>query len=160
MNRISKTTTAILLIIMMAGIAEPSTQATRYSYNMWKGIVAEPSTQATRYPQNLWKGLIAEAVGEGHRGMYAVACVVRNRLKKGMNTGLAGLKRHDLNAFVARQGEQAEGDAKNIVVEVFERGCPDITNGAIYFESTDFKKPWWAPRKHETIRIGKHIFYK
>lgn len=141
MKKLSRTAIAVMLIIAMA----------------W---AAEASTQATRYPQNLWKGLVAEAVGEGHRGMYAVACVVRNRLKKGMNTGLAGLKRHDLNAFVARQGEQAEGDAKNIVVEVFERQGQDITGGALYFESTDFKRPWWAPMHKQVLKLGKHIFYK
>jgi hypothetical protein len=111
-----------------------------------------------KYPSRLWQGLIAEAVGEGHEGEYAVACVVRNRLKKGMNCGLVGLQRADLDRFVARQGGDKEKEAKEVVVEVFEHNGKDTTGGATQFESIDFPRPWWA--RHKTVQIGKHIFYK
>ena len=35
------------------------------------------------HPKYLYKGIIGEAVGEGYAGMYAVACVYRNPIKKG-----------------------------------------------------------------------------
>lgn len=123
-------------------------------------LISFSAVNAYEVPKNLWKGLIAEAVGEGPKGEYAVACVVRNRLKRGMNTGLAGLKRHDLNAFVAKEGPEAEATAKAIVKDVMVNGAPDVTGGAVYFESTDFNKPWWAKKEKETLRLGKHIFYR
>lgn len=113
-------------------------------------------------PKNLWKALIAEAAGEGTTGMYAVACVVRNRLNAGMDPGLCGAHRKDLNTFVARQGKKIEHRAKAIVEMVFYKNGDDITDGAVYFESTDYPeniKKFDAKYKR-VMHLGKHIFYK
>jgi hypothetical protein len=112
-------------------------------------------------PTNLWQGLIAEAVSEGPDGMYAVACVVRNRLNAGMNTGLVALKRRNLDEFVRREGRQAEHTAKDIVRKVFEEGATDITRGATHYEAVEtFGMPKWARSMVRTVKIGKHSFYK
>ena len=87
------------------------------------------------YPANLWKGLIAEDVSGGYQGMYAVACCVRNRLNTGLNTGLCGLKRKDLNAFVNRQPKKYHAIAKQIIKQVFEDNSPDITGGGYALRS-------------------------
>ena len=42
----------------------------------------------------IWQVIIAEAVGEGYEGMYAVACVIRNR--GGDISGFCGGRRKDL----------------------------------------------------------------
>ena len=62
-----------------------------FTFGFFLGI-AKPDIHC---PDNLWRGHIAEAVSEGPDGMYAVACVVRNRLNAGMNSGLVALRRRD-----------------------------------------------------------------
>jgi hypothetical protein len=118
------------------------------------------TAKAEGIPNNLWKGLIAEAVSEDVEGMYAVACVVRNRLDAGMNSGLCGLKRSNLDAFVSRQPTKYHKAAKYIVYCVFTLHTADSTNGALYFESTNFPVSKWAKKMKVVAKIGKHIFYK
>lgn len=124
-------------------------------------LVSIPRAHAQgAYPANLWKGLIAEATSDGYDGMYAVCCVVRNRLDRGMNTGLCGLKRKDLGAFVKREGEKREKEAREIIAKVFEQGAEDVTQGATHFESVRYKTPSWARGAVKTCRIGEHVFYR
>lgn len=124
-------------------------------------FVAAPRVRAqVPCPANLWKGLIAEATSDGYDGMYAVACCVRNRLARGMNTGLCGLKRKDLDTFVKREGSKRERQAKEIIRRVFEDGSDDTTKGATHFESTRYKTPSWARGAVVTCQVGEHVFYK
>ncbi len=111
-------------------------------------------------PDNLWKGLIGEAVSEGPEGMYAVACVYRNRLVNGIPLGCVALKRKDLDEFVAKQGKRYEITSKATIQRVFKENGSDITGGAIHYESTDFPVPEWEKDMTVTTKIGKHIFYK
>jgi len=117
---------------------------------------------AADYPTNLWKGLIAEAVSEGERGMEAVCFVYRTRLQNGLNLGcVALLKRHDLDAFVARQGKKYEVFAKAIVERVFNGQVNDPTFGATHYENIKaFGIPYWAKEMVVTCKIGVHTFYK
>jgi len=113
------------------------------------------------YPTNLWKGLIAEATSDGYEGMYAVACCVRNRLEKGMNTGLCGLNRKNLNQFIKREGVSREQEAKEIVEKVFKQNSKDVTKGAINFECIErYGTPSWVKGMFKTVKIGEHTFYK
>ena len=111
-------------------------------------------------PDNLWKGLLVEAGNQGKNGMYRVACVVRNRLALGMNHGLCGLKRNDLDGFVRREGRIKEKEAKEIVRKVFQERGEDVTNGATHFESIDFREPRWAKKMVYLGQYKKHKFYK
>jgi hypothetical protein len=93
--------------------------------------------------------------------MYAVACCVRNRLNAGLSLGLSSADRKDLNRFVKKQGKDIEAGAKYVVESVFDYDSEDITNGALYFESTDFPKSIRQfDRKYRRLcQIGKHVFY-
>ena len=117
--------------------------------------------RAAEPPNNLWQGLIGEAASEGYEGMYAVACVYRNRLKNNMPLGCVALKRRDLDAFVRREGRKVEYIAKDIIRKVFEENGIDITKGATHYENIEtFGLPKWAYSMVRTVKIGNHTFYK
>lgn len=160
--------------IKKAGHAEFSRQLARF-YLKWFFIVTAiilvslailvlfvgiVNAQGAPCPAILWKGLIAEDVSGGYQGMYAVACCVRNRLNSGMNTGLCGLKRKNLDIFVKKQGVKYELMAKDIIRKVFSENAPDTTRGATHFESIRYPKPYWAYKMQVIIQVGEHIFYK
>ena len=112
------------------------------------------------YPKNLWKGIIGEAVGEEYEGMYAVACVYRNRLRKGLPLGCTALKRDDLDCFVEKQGEKYKEIVAIIVRKVFGENSPDVTNGATHYENIQaFGFPYWAKDMRTTVKIGSHTFF-
>lgn len=124
-------------------------------------LFATNSNAQPNCPTNLWKGLIAEDVAGGYQGMYAVACCVRNRLNTGLNTGLCGLKRKDLDAFVNRQPKKYHAIAKQIIKQVFEDNSPDITGGGTHYEAVEkYGLPRWARGMICTAKIGEHTFYK
>lgn len=107
----------------------------------------------------IWQVLMAEAVSEGYDGMYAVACVIRNR--GGDLHGFCGAKRKDLASFCSRQGRKAMCDARKIEKSVFELGGVDTTFGATHFENIEaFGTPYWAKGMVVTVKIGKHTFFK
>lgn len=115
----------------------------------------EVETDSTGY----WKVIMAEAVSEGYDGMYAVACVIRNR--GGNLNAFCGAKRKDLDDFCKRQGVHYISLAKTIEKCVFEENGKDITLGATHFENVGtYGVPYWASEMRETVKIGGHIFYK
>ena len=112
-------------------------------------------------PSNLWQGLIAEATSDGYDGMYAVACCVRNRLERGMDIGLCGIKRKDLNEFCKREGKERERQAKEIVDLVFNKNSKDVTLGATFFENVEkYGLQKWLTNQGFTTKIGEHSFYR
>jgi len=113
------------------------------------------------YPDNLWKGILGEAVGEGYRGMYAVACVYRNRIHQGMPLGCVALGRKDLDKFVGKCLPFHHLIAKKVVRDVFENNAKDITGGATHYDNVEaFGMPSWAKNMQVTCRIGRHTFWK
>lgn len=91
--------------------------------------------------------------------MLAVACVARNRLKRGMWHGLVGMRRRDLNRFVSRHSRKQRKLAQKILKIVFENPYLDITEGAIHFENIKkFGRPKFC--KVRIKKIGRHTFYK
>ena len=112
-------------------------------------------------PANLWKGIIGEAFGEGYSGMYAVACVYKNRLERGMPLGCVALKSKDLDKFVKEQGGAYEVLAKKIIHEVFTIYTHDVTNGATHYEAVRrYGWPSWSNNMIITCKIGEHYFFK
>lgn len=106
-----------------------------------------------------WQVIMAEAVSEGYDGMYAVACVIRNR--GGGLRGFMGAKRPDLGSFVKKQGQRYICMAKEIQEKVFDGDGPDITKGATHFENIGrFNVPYWAKEMQITCKIGNHTFFK
>mgnify|MGYP001571965694 CR=1 FL=1 len=112
------------------------------------------------HPECLYKGIIGEAVGEGYEGMYAVACVYRNRLRKGLPLGCTALKRNGLDLFCKKQGKKYKTMATIIVRKVFSENSPDVTNGATHYENIRaFGFPYWAKNMRITTVIGSHTFF-
>ena len=111
--------------------------------------------------KGLDRALIAEAVGEKYVGMYAVACVIRNRIAQGIPLGMKGLERSDLDEFVSRQDKASKDNARKIIKEVLYNNAVDITNGATHFENVEkYGTPVWAKGMTVTTKIGNHTFYK
>lgn len=124
---------------------------------------AQPQDRSAqvRYPSNLWKGILGEAANQGEKGLYAVACVYRNRLEKGMPLGCVALKRKDLDAFVKKQGVAYELIAKRIIHEVFINQSLDVTNATTHYENVKaFGWPRWAKDMIITCKIGDHVFFR
>lgn len=94
--------------------------------------------------------ILGEARGEGYAGMYAVACAIRNR---GHLRGVYG-------AGYDYHRERPEVWQKALNAWENSATGPDVTHGAADWESVDFKRPYWAKNMVQTVRIGKHIFYR
>ena len=113
-----------------------------------------------------------EAKGEGRTGMVAVASVVLNRVAH------AGFP--DSVCAVIKQGGEsppcqfswwcdgrsdhpsdprAWALAEALAHEVLTRPPPDYTEGALFFHNTQIATPWLRKR-HRTVQIGRHIFYR
>lgn len=121
-------------------------------------ILAQPCTAQQPQPA-IWKVIIAEAVSEGYKGMYAVACVIRNR--GGDLSGFCGSRRKDLEEFCQRQGDRYVDMAKDIDHKVFVEGAPDTTGGATHYEAIErYGIPYWVKGMERTVKIGEHTFYK
>lgn len=98
------------------------------------------------------KAIIGEAESEGYQGMLAVACALRNR---GTLEGVYGANSKRVREKL--YPKYVHEKASKAWAESIKR---DVVNGATHWESTDFKRPYWADSMREVARIGKHIFYK
>jgi spore germination cell wall hydrolase CwlJ-like protein len=93
--------------------------------------------------------VLGEARGEGYRGMYAVACALRNRGRlRGVDGAFADVsdaspQLHQLAAKAWAESEDGE----------------DITHGADHWFSGK-NYPYWARGHRPTAIIGHHRFYK
>ncbi len=95
--------------------------------------------------------ILGEARGEGYRGMYAVACAIRNR---GHLKGVYGLK-----ADVSDASDKTVQEAYK-AWQMSGEGI-DITLGADHWENVKtFGVPYWAINKTPTAIIGRHAFYQ
>lgn len=112
-------------------------------------IDAEASTKLNT--KDVIRAIIGEAADQGKRGMLAVACAIRNR---GTLKGVYGLHAPHVDSepdWVWRLAEKAWADSADV----------DIVFGADHWENTDdFVRPYWAKNMKETVKIGKHQFYK
>jgi spore germination cell wall hydrolase CwlJ-like protein len=102
-----------------------------------------PDNQAVR-------AIIGESASEPYLCKVGVAAAIRNR---GNLHGVYGLK----SAMVDKQPAWVWRDARKAWSESVTN---DVTHGASFWESTDFKTPYWASSMHRTCRIGKTVFYK
>lgn len=107
-----------------------------------------------------WEVIIAESASEGYKGMYAVACVIRNR--KGDLNGFSGGRRKDLNKFCREQPANIIRNAKKAWRIVHYEKGEDITGGATLFENINrYGRPNWDWEKAQrTVKIGNHTFFK
>lgn len=92
--------------------------------------------------------LLGEARNQGLAGMQAVGEVLRRR---GSSDGFYGCK-SEFN-----EPEKIWGVAR-LAWDLSEES--NISNGAMYFESVDFKAPYWSNDKKIVAEIGKHRFWR
>lgn len=102
-------------------------------------------------PTNLAiRAIIGEAGGEGFIGMKAVAEAIRNR---GHLKGVYGLK--------AKHVDREPKWVWDMARKAWEASqTSNLVDGAQFWESTDFKTPYWAKSMTETAHIGKHKFWR
>lgn len=114
-------------------------------------------------PPDLWKCVAGEAIGEGERGMEAVAWVYKNRLDKKMKLGCVASKRKDLEKWLNKQPRLALEKSKDIVDKVYSKVSKDPTDGATHYENVEaFGLPYWVKKDKMVItkKIGHHTFFK
>jgi hypothetical protein len=111
--------------------------------------------------------VIGEAVGEGVKGMVAVAHAINNRAMSSKKTlgqvvsaphQFAGYTNPGKSAKAAQKDPQTRAVAGAIIDGVVSGSIPDPTNGAVNFYSGD-KKPGWANKMTKTAQIGGHSFF-
>ena len=93
------------------------------------------------------RAILGESRGEGYRGMYAIACAIRNR---GSLKGVYGLtaKMEPISGALYQKASKAWHESED---------GPDITNGAKHWDGSAFPKPHWAGTV--LAIIGNQVFY-
>ncbi len=117
----------------------------------------------------LWR----EARGEGHDGMMAVACVLRNRVNRHHSTYFAQVvKKWAFSSMTAPGDPQlilfpVEADAEwiqaqAITLSVIDGGAPDTTSGATlyYDDSISFPKSWNPAVVESVGKVGRLNLYR
>ena len=92
--------------------------------------------------------IMGEARNQPYSCQVAIGEALRNR---GTTQGVYGCKVAVIEPQrVWRKAERAWAESKT----------SKLVNGSSFWESSDFKKPYWANSMTETARVGKHIFYR
>ncbi len=169
MNKTIIITTAVLISALGLHYFNAKANVGASALKNGKRAIQPTLVDTNTVPKDLWKGLIAECIGEENREelMYATACVVRNRLNKGMWHGLVAMAREDLDEFVTinvdylkiTKGVDYGLKAKNIIKSIKNDAAHDVTNGATHY-LLDGEKPYWIEGMTRICKIGKHTFYK
>ena len=119
-----------------------------------------------------------EAEGESYRGKLAVAFVIMNRVIL-RNQSLTDVifDPYDFSAWNTRDGRQSALDnigfgiwweAEKAAAAAYYRIEPDLTLGADHYLNVELTKkirkdkrlPRWVSKMKQTVKIGKHTFYK
>lgn len=128
----------------------------------------------------LARTLWGEARGESLAGQIAVAWTIRNRVNDGKarswwGEGYGGVcqkpyqfscwNRGDPNFAYLSGAKQIPfrelAQAQIAAAQVIAGKVPDPTGGAThYFATTMLKPPGWVKGAKETLRLGRHIFFK
>lgn len=116
---------------------------------------------------------IRALIGEdssSYRGMYAVACAMRNREANGIDSlkniyGAHAVRWEGglLKRFKGKKVvEVIDGDLYQMASKAWAESedGPDITNGADHWEGISFPKPKWASKMVDCGVFGENHFYK
>lgn len=114
--------------------------------------------------------ILAEARGEGDRGMYAVACVIRQRsLERKLTPDKVCLQRKQFSCWNGRTFNSLKGLLKVKQATYALKLASAVTGGvrldrkftgfANHYYASWGRKPSWARSQKPVARIGKHIFY-
>ena len=116
-----------------------------------------------------------EARGEGHAGMVAVACVVRNRVRNPRWWGetwptvcwrhaqfscwnSADPNFHEMRAVT--EADPAYADALTIAAGIISGEIEDVTRNADAYADLAVCDPAWFDASKITVRIGRHTFFR
>lgn len=135
-------------------------------------LASQPKAKGSSEFQCLTEALYFEARGETVKGQFAVAEVIRNRVKSTrfpnsycgvINQGTG--KKHQCQFSYTCDGYPevvAEPAAFARVAKVaratIDGKSPDITNGATFYHTTAVR-PSWSRKFTNTARFGVHLFY-
>lgn len=135
-------------------------------------LASQPKAKGSSEFQCLAEALYFEARGETVKGQFAVAEVIRNRVKSSrfpntycgvINQGTG--KKHQCQFSYTCDGHPevvAEPAAFARVAKVaratIDGKSPDITNGATFYHTTAVR-PSWSRKFTNTARFGVHLFY-
>ena len=135
-------------------------------------LASQPKAKGSTEFQCLAEALYFEARGETIKGQFAVAEVIRNRVKSSrfpnsycavINQGTG--KKHQCQFSYTCDGNPevvAEPAAYARVAKVaratIDGKSPDITNGATFYHTTAVR-PSWSRKFTNTARFGVHLFY-
>jgi hypothetical protein len=112
--------------------------------------------------------IIGEALGEGPKGMEAVAAVIKNRAAaKGITLDdvvreprqFPGFTNPGADAAKALHDPKVRQEAENALNGVLDGTVPDPTDGAKFYHRDDVY-PSWAKSFTQTTQIGRHLFYR
>lgn len=113
-------------------------------------LAFSPAAQAEVNPNQAILAIVGEAEDQGLIGMTAVGEAIRNR---GHLKGVYGLKSPRL--------KKAPKWVFSMARKAWEKSSEsNLVKGAQFWESTDFKTPYWAKGMTEVAHIGKHKFYR
>ena len=134
--------------------------------------------------------ILGEARGEGERGMFAVACVIKNRATERKisfakvclqpwqfsiwNAGKGKVKKQSQLDYLWESKCEAVSYACRMAKVVCSKGqmVHSLTGHANHYYSTDISPPYWTFKKvikngkevkvpiKPTRKIGKHVFYQ
>ncbi|MGJ8594628.1 cell wall hydrolase [Sulfitobacter sp.] len=135
-------------------------------------LASQPKAKGSAEFQCLAEALYFEARGETVKGQFAVAEVIRNRVKSSrfpnsycgvINQGTG--KKHRCQFSYTCDGKPevvAEPAAYARVAKVaratIDGKSPDITKGATFYHTTAVR-PSWSRKFTNTARFGVHLFY-
>lgn len=135
-------------------------------------LASQPKAKGSSEFQCLTEALYFEARGETVKGQFAVAEVIRNRVKSSrfpntycgvINQGTG--KKHQCQFSYTCDGYPevvAEPAAFARVAKVaratIDGKSPDITNGATFYHTTAVR-PSWSRKFTNTAKFGVHLFY-
>ncbi|MCH4880162.1 cell wall hydrolase [Pseudomonas sp. TMW22090] len=137
-------------------------------------------TDASRDRDILAKTLWGEARGEGLPGQIAVAWAIRNRVNDGKakswwGEGYAGVclkpwqfscwnKSDPNHGYLSGEKQIPAGQyaqALRVADLVISNAVPDPTGGATHYYATTMPKPpTWANGSKQTLKLGRHVFFK
>lgn len=111
--------------------------------------------------------LLGEARGEGYEGMYAVACVIKQRsIERKLSPSKVCLQRKQFSCwngktvsdldklFQSPSARHAVSLAKNI-----DNVDVESVGRANHYHNTRVN-PYWSDKRKVTKRVGNHIFYR
>ncbi len=136
-------------------------------------IASQPKAKGSAEFKCLAEALYFEARGETVKGQFAVAEVIRNRVKSNRfpNTYCGVIHQGTGRKYQCQFTYTCDGNPETIrehaayarVAKVaratMDGRAPEITNGATFYHTTAVR-PSWARKFTNTARFGVHLFYR